>query len=109
MSSQGINQQHIQSFQEAFVSYLRNRLARNAVTKNPVQAVALNRAVVASTNHTFSQLLKSNEATLQSRSGRCWLFAGLNLFRVEAMKRLNVDKFELSQSYLMFWDKLEKA
>jgi bleomycin hydrolase len=25
------------------------------------------------------------------------------------MKRLNVDKFELSQSYLMFWDKLEKA
>ena len=25
------------------------------------------------------------------------------------MKRLDVDKFELSQNYLMFWDKLEKA
>lgn len=30
--------------------------------------------------------------------------------RVVAMKKMNVDdKFELSQSYLMFWDKLEKA
>jgi bleomycin hydrolase len=109
MSSQGINQQHIQSFQEAFASDPRNRLARNAVAKNPVQAVALNRAVVADTDHTFSQLLPSNEVTMQSRSGRCWLFAGLNLFRVEAMKNLNIEKFELSQSYLMFWDKLEKS
>jgi len=25
------------------------------------------------------------------------------------MKRYNLDKFELSQAYLFFWDKLEKA
>jgi bleomycin hydrolase len=109
MSNQGISQQQVQSFQEAFERDPRNRIARNAVTKNAVQAVALNRGVVAGTDHTFSQLLQTNDATMQSRSGRCWLFAGLNLFRVEAMKRLNVDKFELSQSYLMFWDKLEKS
>jgi bleomycin hydrolase len=109
MPSQAITPEHIQSFQEAFGRDAQARLARNAVTKNPVHCVALNRDVVAGTDHTFSQMLKSNTATMQNRSGRCWLFAGLNLFRVEAMKQLNVEQFELSQSYLMFWDKLEKA
>src|SRR6266545_5999438 len=109
MASHGITHEQIRSFQENFARDPRNRLARNAVTKSSIQSVALNREVVAGANHTFSHMLKSNDATAQSRSGRCWLFAGLNLFRVEAMKRLNVDKFELSQSYLMFWDKLEKA
>ena len=31
------------------------------------------------------------------------------MLRVEAMKRLKVDQFEFSQSYLQFYDKLEKA
>ena len=109
MAPQGINREQIQSFQESFRRDPRNLLARNAVTKSPIQSVALNREVVVGANHTFSHMLKSNDSTMQSRSGRCWLFAGLNLFRVEAMKHLNVEKFELSQSYLMFWDKLEKA
>lgn len=93
----------------AFGAEPRNRLALNAVTKNSAHAVALDRAVVNQTNHVYSHVLKTNEATSQEHSGRCWIFAGLNLFRVEAMKRLNVEKFELSQSYLMFWDKLEKS
>ena len=47
--------------------------------------------------------------TNQKRSGRCWLFAGLNLFRVGTMKKLGLKGFEFSQNYLMFWDKLERA
>lgn len=47
--------------------------------------------------------------TNQRSSGRCWLFASTNVFRVPLMKRYNLDKFELSQAYLFFWDKLEKA
>lgn len=99
----------IQAYQQALEADPRSRLALNAITKNPVNTVALNRHVVTSANHTFSHQLKSNDITAQARSGRCWLFAGLNLFRVEAMKHLNVEKFELSQNYMMFWDKLEKA
>jgi bleomycin hydrolase len=106
MSSQSIGPEQLGSFQHAFERDPQARLARNAVTKNPVHAVALDRGVVARTNHTFSHMLKSNAATAQNLSGRCWLFAGLNLFRVEAMQRLNLDQFELSQTYLMFWDKL---
>lgn len=37
------------------------------------------------------------------------MFAGLNLFRVTAMEKLGLEKFELSQTYAMFWDKIEKS
>ena len=47
--------------------------------------------------------------TNQRSSGRCWLFAATNVFRVPIMKRYNLKEFELSQAYLFFWDKLEKA
>ena len=47
--------------------------------------------------------------TNQRSSGRCWLFASTNVFRVALMKRYRLESFELSQSYLFFWDKLEKS
>ena len=86
-----------------------NKLAQDAVTRAPLRTVALNHEAAVGADHTFSVVLPSNEATDQQKSGRCWLYSGLNTFRTEAMKRLDVEKFELSQSYLMFWDKLEKA
>lgn len=109
MLDHDITREQIDAYQEAFERNPQRRLAGNAVAKASVHAVALNRRVVAGTDHTFSVALKSNAITNQNRSGRCWLFAGLNLFRVEAIKRLNVENFELSQNYLLFWDKLEKA
>ncbi|HEY3290560.1 MAG TPA: C1 family peptidase, partial [Anaerolineae bacterium] len=99
----------VAGFQSAFEADPKNRLALNAITRNPINTVALNHSLVTKATHTFSHALKSNEITSQAASGRCWLFAGLNLFRVEAMKHLNIEKFELSQNYQMFWDKLEKA
>ena len=97
-------------FDETFVAEPRNRLALNAVTAGKMQVVARNReAVVRAAQRTFSHVIKTPEITNQKQSGRCWMFAGLNVLRVEAMKRLKVDQFEFSQSYLQFYDKLEKA
>ncbi|KAK7756634.1 bleomycin hydrolase [Diatrype stigma] len=47
--------------------------------------------------------------TNQRSSGRCWLFASTNVFRIALMRRYGLESFELSQAYLFFWDKLEKA
>lgn len=96
-------------FADAFDEEPKNRLALNAVTKNGIGAVALNREVVNQIEHTYSELIKTPEATHQKKSGRCWLFAGLNTLRLAAMESMKLEKFELSQAYLMFWDKLEKA
>lgn len=43
------------------------------------------------------------------RSGRCWLFATTNCARLAFAKKHNVAEFQFSQSYLFFWDKLEKG
>lgn len=52
---------------------------------------------------------ETTPVTNQKASGRCWLFAGTNELRIPVIKDLNVKDFELSQAYLFFYDKLEKA
>ncbi|MBQ9938569.1 MAG: C1 family peptidase [Oscillospiraceae bacterium] len=46
--------------------------------------------------------------TNQKASGRCWLFAALNVMREIIAKKYNLEKFEISQNYIAFWDKFEK-
>ena len=104
-----ITRDDVGRFTAAFDAEPKNLLALNAVARTGITAVALNRDVVNRTNHTFSHLIETPKATDQKRSGRCWLFAGLNVLRLAAMKKMNLEKFELSQAYLMVWDKLERA
>jgi bleomycin hydrolase len=85
------------------------KLAMNAVTQTSVDDVALNRAVVTNTDFTFSHWLDDWAVTNQKQSGRCWMFAGLNLFRVGAMRKMKLKEFEFSQNYMLFWDKIERA
>ncbi len=61
------------------------------------------------TDHTFSISLDDWGVTDQKQTGRCWMFAGLNLLRFSARQVLGVKEFEFSQNYLMFWDKVERA
>lgn len=63
-------------------------------------------------NTQIFNLKLSNEVkpvTNQSSSGLCWLFATTNCARLVFAKQYNVEDFQFSQSYLFFWDKLEKA
>ncbi|HEY7013060.1 MAG TPA: C1 family peptidase [Streptosporangiaceae bacterium] len=85
------------------------RLAQNAVTRVALDDVAINREILNSTDHSQSVLLDDWKVTNQEHSGRCWLFAGLNLLRVGAMKKMGLKEFEFSQNYAMFWDKIERA
>lgn len=96
-------------FAKAFDADPTARLLQNAVTVTPVDEVALDRRVVTGIDHSVSHLLDDWAATSQDKSGRCWLFAGTNLLRVGAAKKLGVKDFEFSQNHLLFWDKLEKA
>ena len=101
--------QTTEKFSTAFDADPKNRMALNAVTQTDIASVALNRDVINRSNHTYSHLIETPKATNQKSTGRCWMFAGLNTLRIVTRKKLNVEEFEFSQAYLMFWDKLEKA
>lgn len=96
-------------FEKEFASNPQYRVMQNAVTQTPVNSLALDRQVVTSMDHSVSHLLDDWKVTNQKKSGRCWLFAGLNLLRVGAAEKLGVKDFEFSQNYLLFWDKFERS
>lgn len=47
--------------------------------------------------------------TNQKQTGRCWIFASLNAIRIPFIKHYNLEEFEFSQSYIFFWDKIERC
>lgn len=87
------------------------RLALSALSAADPKTVLMSRATAIKDQQIFNIKIPFEGApiTNQRQSGRCWLFASTNVFRVALMKRHNLEKFELSQAYLFFYDKLEKA
>ncbi len=108
-TASALSDEHIVSFQQSFRANPAYRVVQNAVTHTSVDDIALNRDIVTAIDHSFSTTLDDWSVTHQKRSGRCWMFAGLNLCRPGAMAKMNLKAFEFSQNYLLFWDKLEKA
>lgn len=89
----------------------KNKLALNALQSNNANAILQNSKAVVSDSQVFNLSIPFEGApiTNQRSSGRCWLFASTNVFRVAVMKKYKLEKFELSQQYLFYWDKIEKA
>jgi bleomycin hydrolase len=85
------------------------RAMYNAITNNDINNLALNRDIVNAKNDIFSHKIKTNGITNQKSSGRCWLFAGLNILRPKVIEKYKLSDFEFSENYLSFWDKMEKA
>ena len=86
------------------------KILRNAMIRTDSNELSMNWDEYRKIDHSFSNVITGEmPATNQKSSGRCWGFAGLNLFRVYIGRKHNLKNFEFSQSYFMFWDKLEKA
>lgn len=85
-------------------------MAQNAAHNLDFSTLLTNRDAISDDQHVFNVNI-ANEAkvTNQKSSGRCWIFAAMNVFRLEIMNKYNLEEFELSQSYLFFWDKFEKS
>ena len=96
----------------------RYRLAINAVTSADTsmlsQTETLPHRSMCSAVVAWFRRLQSNrdrrEIHESKRSGRCWLFAHLNVARIAMMEKYGLESdFELSQNWLHFWDKIERA
>jgi bleomycin hydrolase len=81
----------------------------NAVSNNAAKPLSLNRGATRGDDGQFSHRIRSQGITNQHKSGRCWMFAGLNVLRPQIMRDHAIEEFTFSTAYLQFWDKLEKA
>jgi bleomycin hydrolase len=81
----------------------------NAITNNNIKDLSLNRELLLEHNDIVNHSLKSAGITNQKSSGRCWMFAGFNVLTPDLAAKMKLSKIELSQSWLAFWDKMEKS
>jgi len=82
---------------------------QNAVSNNEISKLAYNRGLVDKIDEHFSHKIEIKGITNQKKTGRCWLFTGLNVLRPKVIKKYNLKEFEFSENYLFFYDQLEKA
>jgi len=104
-----ITRKQVVELRKEFEAESSNKVAQNAVTNVQLPDLTLNRDLVQDIDDSFSIKLDDWKVTAQMRSGRCWLFATLNLFRVGAMKKMKLKNFEFSQAHIHFWDKFERS
>lgn len=99
----------IAKFQQDYQQNKQNKIAELAVVNNGVQKASFNGEGIRDLNRTFSIEIPTDNVTDQKQSGRCWLFAALNVLRHKFAKKYHTKNFTFSQSYLFFWDRIERA
>lgn len=99
----------IADFQKNYQADARNQVAEMATVTNGVQQASFNTEAVRDINRTFSIEIPTDAVTNQKQSGRCWLFAALNVMRHQFAKKYHAKNFVFSQAYLFFWDRIERA
>ncbi|GHU76821.1 bleomycin hydrolase [Clostridia bacterium] len=104
-----ISPELLKAMRDIFHDDPQNRARLNAIVKSGVDAASENVREQVENPMVFSIEIPTGKITEQKKSGRCWLFAATNTLRLAVMRKLNLETFELSQAWLCFWDKLEKA
>jgi bleomycin hydrolase len=104
-----IERENLDKWKHDFNNNSNNLVMQNIISSNSLRSLYTNRNKYQNYNHLFSNTVKPNvKITNQKSSGRCWMFAALNVVRRPFMEKYNLKDFEFSQSYLFFWDKLER-
>ena len=109
MQKKPITQEQLTAWSQNYRSSQARQIATLALSKQSVNDAAFVSPAAFSMRYKFSVDIPTLPVANQQRSGRCWLFAATNVLRERIAKELNLEAFELSQSYLAFWDKFERA
>ena len=105
-----ITYKNIAKFSQNFNKKRTNKVFKNANTKSNFENIITKSDYIQNKKRVFKKFIdvKTNP-TNQENSGRCWLFAFLNIIRINMIKKYNLDNFEFSQNYLFFYHNLEQA
>ena len=109
MKHYAVTEKSIKAWNKAYENSAERQLATMALAKCDLKDVEVVSKAAGKMRYKFSVDIKTLDVTNQKHSGRCWLFAATNVLREKIARELNLEQFELSQSYLAFWDKFERA
>ena len=105
----GISEQMLTRIRQGYTATPEQKAAKNALAINPISELVVNADNAAMCDTHFSNRVITKGITNQKKSGRCWLFTGLNVLRAKMITKHNLPEFEFSQNYCSFYDQLEKA
>ena len=104
-----ITEKQLDAWSMEYRSSRERQLSTMALSRSDIQDVAYVCAGEDRMRHKFSLEIPTLPVTNQKHSGRCWLFAATNVLRERIARAHHLERFELSQSYLAFWDKFERC
>ena len=105
-----ITYKNISKFSHNFNKTRTNKVFKNANTKSNFENIITKSDYLQNKKRVFQKFIDvKTMPTDQEKSGRCWLFAFLNIIRINMIKKYNLDNFEFSQNYLFFYHNLEQA
>ncbi|BEG98838.1 C1 family peptidase [Bacteroides sedimenti] len=108
-SDGGLSPDMLQSIKQSYQENPSDKAIRNAIGGSDLKKLALNQDNLKEMDTYFSHKVESKGIADQKRSGRCWLFTGLNVMRAKMIAKYKLGSFEFSQNYCFFWDQLEKS
>lgn len=103
-----VEKEFLKKLDKKYIKNPANTVARHALALNELGTVAVSKDTIKDMDFNFSIDIKTMPVTNQKASGRCWIFAACNVLREDIGLRCKISNFELSQSYIAFYDKLEK-
>jgi bleomycin hydrolase len=109
LMAQSLSKVEVDQIKSGFKRDAYTKAMQNALSSTDITQLAWNRENVGTTDQLFTYRVDVSGITDQKKSGRCWMFSSLNLFRPQVMKQFNLSEFEFSENYLYFWDLMEKS
>ncbi|ODV61127.1 bleomycin hydrolase [Ascoidea rubescens DSM 1968] len=108
----GISISSLKSWDKDFKADSTTQLASRILTNADPDEILVDRnSLLKNYSNVFSNKIKveGSPITNQKSSGRCWLFAATNILRIPLITKYNLKEFQLSPTYIFFYDKLEKS
>lgn len=108
-TSKQVTTDMIQKYHDDYVSRGTTKVIERAIRKNGIKATSEDPDITERLHRVFTHEIKTGKVSNQKHSGRCWSFATLNTLRHKFALKYHFKDFELSQNYLFFWDRIERA
>ena len=92
-----------------YTQNVENKTVRCALVNNKIRDIMRNKEKEGELLFNFSINLDTLKVVNQKNSLNSFIYAGCNVLRESICKKYNLEDFELSQSFITFYDKLEKC